>query len=135
MKRAHFIFYVRDQDASSRFYSETLSIEPRLHVPGMTEFELPGGARLGLMPEADIKSLLGDSLPDPKTASGIPRAELYLYVEDPAVYHERALGTGARELSPLLPRGWGDEAAYSIDPDGHVVAFAAPIEGAEEDSA
>ena len=126
MKRAHFILYVRDQDTSTRFYSRVLGIEPGLEVPGMTEFTLPGGARLGLMPEADIKSLLGEGLPDPASAAGIPRSEIYLYVDDPSSYHERALENGARELSPLLPRGWGDTAAYSLDPDGHVVAFAVP---------
>lgn len=125
MKRAHFILYVADQEASSRFYSGVLGIEPCLEVPGMTEFELPGGARLGLMPEGGIKKLLGDGLPDPASASGIPRSEIYLHVEDPARFHARALGKGARELSPLQPRGWGDIAAYSLDPDGHVVAFAA----------
>lgn len=128
VKRAHFILYVRDQDVSSRFYSGVLAAQPSLDVPGMTEFTLPGGSRLGLMPEADIKSLLGDGLPDPESANGTPRSELYLYVDDPSSYHERALQHGARELSPLLPRGWGDEAAYSLDPDGHVVAFARPVD-------
>ena len=36
---------------------------------------------------------------------------------------------GAIELSPLTRRPWGDDAAYCLDPDGHVVAFATrPIE-------
>lgn len=92
----------------------------------MTEFELREGAVLGLMPEAAIRSLLGPSLPDPATASGTPRSELYLVVDDPAAYHTRALAAGAVELSPLTLRSWGDHAAYSLDPDGHVIAFAQP---------
>jgi len=28
------------------------------------------------------------------------------------------------ELSPMAQRSWGDSAAYSLSPDGHVVAFA-----------
>ncbi len=55
---------------------------------------------------------------------GVPRAELYLLVEDPGSAHRRALENGARELSPLAARGWGHEAAYSLDLDGHVLAFA-----------
>ncbi len=31
---------------------------------------------------------------------------------------------GARELSGLEKRSWGDLAAYSLDPDGYVLAFA-----------
>jgi uncharacterized protein len=96
----------------------------QLDVPGMTEFALPGGAVLGLMPEASIRRLLGDKLPDPAAAGGAPRAELYLLVEDPGAYHARALAAGARELSPLQDRDWGHRAAYTLDPDGHVLAFA-----------
>ena len=121
----NFILYVRDQSKSREFYAIALGMAPRLDVPGMTEFELAAGCVLGLMPEKGIKRLLPE-LPDPQSGSGIPRAEVYLTVPDPAVYHARALAAGARELSPLAPRDWGDKAAYSLDPDGHVLAFAAP---------
>ncbi|MBI2383105.1 MAG: VOC family protein [Gammaproteobacteria bacterium] len=121
---AHFILYVADQARSTIFYKKVLGCEPRLDVPGMTEFSLPGGAVLGLMPEAGIRRLLGPSLPDPADGAGIPRAELYLLVDQPRAFHERALAGGARELSPLLDRDWGHSAAYSLDPDGHVLAFA-----------
>jgi len=120
----HFIFYVADQERSTAFYMKVLNIEPQLHVPGMTEFALPGGGVLGLMPEMGIRRLLGETLPDPGAANGFPRAELYLILSTPGLYHSRALAAGARELSPLLPRDWGHHAAYSLDPDGHVMAFA-----------
>lgn len=123
---SHFILYVRDQAASARFYRAVLGVAPRLDVPGMTELEL-GGAVLGLMPEAGIRRLLGDALPDPASANGVPRAELYLVVDDPASFHRRAIEAGAREISALAPRDWGHEAAYSLDPDGHVLAFARPL--------
>ncbi len=77
-----FVLYVADQARSAAFYAAVLGREPRLDVPGMTEFDLPGGGALGLMPEAGIKRLLGDALPDPASARGVPRAELYLRVED-----------------------------------------------------
>jgi catechol 2,3-dioxygenase-like lactoylglutathione lyase family enzyme len=124
VERAHFILFVRDQAVSTTFYSRALAIEPSLRAPGMTEFTLPGGAILGLMPESGIRRLLGAALPDPADARGTPRSEVYLVVDDPASYHRRALDAGARELSPLSPRDWGHEAAYSLDPDGHVIAFA-----------
>jgi catechol 2,3-dioxygenase-like lactoylglutathione lyase family enzyme len=122
--KAHFILYVADQKRSRDFYAAALGVEPALDVPGMTEFELDAGCVLGLMPEAGIKRLLGAALPDPSTAWGTPRGELYLLVEGAKEFHRRALDAGARELSPLLPRDWGHRAAYSLDPDGHVLAFA-----------
>ncbi len=110
-----------------RFYTEVLGSEPALNVPGMTEFALSPTGSLGLMPEANIKRLLGDALPDPARANGIPRAELYLRVTNAAAYHQRALAAGARELSAMSLRSWGDRAAYSLDPDGHVIAFAEEV--------
>ncbi len=126
----YFILYVSDQAASTAFYMNVLALQPRLNVPGMTEFALPGGAVLGLMPERGIRNLLGPGLPDPASAHGIPRAELYLLVDQPAVYLTRALASGAAELGPLLPRDWGHVAAYCLDPDSHVLAFA--VESAAE---
>ncbi len=121
--RLNAILYVRDQKRSRAFYEDVLGVAPQLDVPGMTEFPLDG-AVLGLMPEAGIRRLLGDALPDPAQARGVPRVELYLTVSDPAALHARALAAGAVELSPLAARDWGDDAAYSLDPDGHVLVFA-----------
>ncbi len=126
IRTAHFILYVADQKRAAAFYRAALGLEPQLDVPGMTEFGLPGGAVLGLMPERGIMKLLGPALADPSWASGAPRAELYLLVDDPAGAHQRAIGAGAVELSPPAPRDWGHTAAYSLDPDGHVLAFARP---------
>jgi len=120
---AHLILYVSDQARATAFYRQALDQAPRLDVPGMTEFELGPGAVLGLMPETGIRQLLGPKLPDP-SASQTPRAELYLRVEDPEAAHARALAAGARELSPVRPRNWGDRAGYVLDPDQHVLAFA-----------
>jgi catechol 2,3-dioxygenase-like lactoylglutathione lyase family enzyme len=128
MKRALFVLYVADQERSREFYRAALAVEPSLDVPGMTEFPLADGCFLGLMPEAGIVRLLGAALPDPATAAGVPRSELYLLVEDPGSYHARAVRCGGRELSPLAERDWGHVAAYALDLDGHVLAFAAELE-------
>ena len=122
--KANMILYVSDQGKSRDFYAAALAMKPALDVPGMTEFRLNDGCVLGLMPEKGIKRLLGDRLPDPALAGGYPRAEIYLTVDDPAACHCRALEAGAKELSPLKVMDWGDTAAYSLDPDNHVLVFA-----------
>ena len=119
---ANFILYVRDQEASMRFYKEALALEPTLHVPGMTEFTLRTGCVLGLMPEKGIERLLGDKIS--VGSKDHSRAELYLTVEDPAAALARAIKSGARLLSSLEPRNWGDDAGYVMDPDGHILVFA-----------
>lgn len=128
--RPHLILFVRDQDAATAFYAATLGVAPTLHVPGMTEIPLGEGATLGLMPEAGIRRLLEGAV-DPAAASGVPRAELYLRVDDPAACLDRAVAAGARALSPLQARGWGDDAGYVLDPDGHLLAFARPSHATE----
>ena len=118
------ILYVKDQALSTTFYKKVLGIDPVLEVPGMTEFALSNGTSIGLMPERGIKNLLGELLPDPALGTGIPRAELYLFATDPEKFHNSVLVAGGVEVSPLAERGWGDKVAYSMDLDGHVLAFA-----------
>lgn len=124
--RVEFILYVADQSASRSFYAQVLGKEPVLDVPGMTEFELAAGVKLGLMPEKGIARILQEQplLPHPSDGSGIPRCEVYLSVDDPANAFERALRAGAKAVSAAAPRDWGHTVSYVADPDGHVLAFA-----------
>lgn len=117
---AHFILFVADQARSCAFYAEVLQLPPDLDVPGMTEFQLADGCRLGLMPRAGMERLLGTDAVGPPGRSG----ELYLYLDHPENYLQRALAAGAQLVSPLTLRNWGDLAAYVHDPDGHLLAFA-----------
>ncbi len=126
MNRTLFVLYVADQARSREFYAAVLGTEPTLDVPGMTEFALADGAALGLMPEAGIMGLLEGRLRDFSESRGASKCELYLVLMDAAAAHARALAAGARELSPLGERGWGQQVAYCSDPDGHVLALAAP---------
>ena len=123
VQRINIILFVQDQAKSADFYRSVLAMEPTLDVPGMTEFCFSDSLVLGLMPERGITRLL-DGAVDPASARGVPRGELYLLVDDPESYHSRALAAGAKELSPLRARDWGETAAYSLDPDGHLLAFA-----------
>ncbi len=72
--RALIVFYVSSQERSCEFYRAVLGVEPILNVPGMTEFPLVSGGNLGLMPGREL-SATGRAIPDPATASGVPRAE------------------------------------------------------------
>ena len=119
-----FILYVKDQFKSRDFYSEVLNLKPSLDVEGMTEFMLSENTKLGIMPERGIAKILGDKTPHPETGNGIPRCELYLYVDNVNEYYTRSLENGAGEISPVAGRSWGDTVGYVSDPDGHIIAFA-----------
>ena len=119
-----FILYVADQERSTAFYSTLLDRAPVLHVPGMTEFELATGVKLGLMPEQGIARIISGPLPHPATGAGVPRCELYLHMQDLDDAIERATRAGAVVVQPAADRDWGHRVAYFADADGHVIALA-----------
>lgn len=117
------ILYVADQKAATRFYKSVLKTVPSLDVPGMTEFDLGRDIRLGLMPLAGAKKLIGTEN-FPSSARDVPKAELYLLVDDAKSYLSRAVTSGAQLIHQVESKDWGDRAGYCFDPDGHVLAFA-----------
>ena len=127
IKHIETILYVADQERSREFYEMLLGKAPDLNVPGMTEFAIADNCKLGLMPNSGIARILGDAMPHPDKGNGIPRCELYLLVDDIQSAYDNALRCGAKLISPIIARDWGDNACYFADPDGHVVAFAEKI--------
>ncbi len=117
----HIILYVADQGRSRDFYQAVLAAAPKLDVPGMTEFALPGSAVLGLMPEAGIRRLLGGLHVG---TSEVSRAEVYLRIPGAEAALDRAKAAGGEVLSPRQARDWGEHVSYVRDPDGHILALA-----------
>ncbi len=124
MTKTQFILYVKDQQKSTIFYKAILRQAPSLNVPGMTEFQLSADTKLGLMPETSIQKILRDFVPDPSLGNGIPRSEIYLYVNSPSEYLSRSIASGATKIDDEKNRDWGDSVAYCADLDGHILAFA-----------
>lgn len=118
------ILYVADQQKSRDFYAAVLEKQPDLDVLGMTEFRLAENLKLELMPENGIAKILLDKTPHPSTGNGIPSCELYLHMDNIAEAFERAKAAGAKEISEIQDRDWGDKVGYLADFDGHIIAFA-----------
>lgn len=118
------IFYVNDQETSSKFYQDIFRKIPDLNVPGMTEFILSDNCKIGLMPNKGIAKILGNKTPHPDKGIGIPRCELYFYVDNIELEFENAIKSGATLISEIIARDWGDKVCYFSDPDGHILAFA-----------
>ena len=122
----HIIFYVSDQEKSTRFYSKLFDKKPVLNVPGMTEFQLNKYTKLGLMPEKGIATIL-NNMPSPTLANGIPKCELYLFVNAVEKNFNKALKLGAKGINLPKNRDWGDFVGYVSDYDGNILAFAKSI--------
>jgi predicted enzyme related to lactoylglutathione lyase len=117
------ILAVTDLARAKGFYDAAFGWEVGVEVPVYVEYRVGAGFRVGLYLRSAFSANTGvvpSSVPPGATTS----TELYVWVEDlPAAVAllERA---GARLLSPVAPRPWGDDAAYYADPDGNVIAVA-----------
>ena len=127
IKQIGIILYVNNQVRSCLFYQNIFRQDADLNVPGMTEFNLSAGGKLGLMPNTGIAKILADKTPHPESGNGIPRCELYLYVDDIQFEYDNAIKSGAKLISPIADRDWGDRVCYFADLDGHIIAFAEKI--------
>jgi len=118
------ILYVNDQQVSVDFYTKLFRQNPDLNVPGMTEFKLAENCKLELMPNKGIAKILSDKMPHPDQGNGIPRCELYFYVENIEPEFENATKIGAKLIRSIEDRDLGDKVCYFADIDGHIIAFA-----------
>ncbi len=123
------IVAVHDLARAARFYEVAFGWPVAVDVPVYREYALPEGMRLGLyLRDGFVKNTgapVGLRTPEHTTAT-----ELYLTVDEPAALASRLVGLGARCLSPLAERPWGDVAAYFEDPEGNVVVIARPVAAA-----
>jgi predicted enzyme related to lactoylglutathione lyase len=122
------ILAVRDFDQAVRFYRAAFGWEQPVAAPAYAEFLLPGGMRLGIYAREGFGRNTGQ-VPHAVPAGELAPTELYLYADDPAAALARAQAAGARLLSPLSSRDWGDEAGYLADPEGNVLVLARPLTG------
>lgn len=124
MNKTYFIIYVDNLDKTKMFYEILFNIIPIIDQPSMCEFELPNGLTLGIMPKSSIVKLFGEDYIFNDNKKNNPKFELYFQVDDPETFHKKAMNLGALELRKFEEMDWGDRAAYSINHDGHILAFA-----------
>ncbi|MEN8193505.1 MAG: glyoxalase [Bacteroidota bacterium] len=124
MNKTYFIIYVKDVDKTKLFYELLFAIPPIVDEPGMCEFELPNGAILGIMPNSSLEKLFGTDYIVNEKKKTSPKFELYFQVDNAEAFHKKAKQLGALELRKFGKMDWGDSVAYSINHDGHILAFA-----------
>lgn len=120
------ILAVEDLARSLAFYRGAFDWPTLVESPAYVELGLPHGMRLGLYDRRGFARNSG-VLPFPAPPGATTGVELYLFPENLEPRLARLEEAGARLLSPLRPRDWGDEAAYYADPDGHVIVLARPL--------
>ncbi|MBI4815573.1 MAG: GNAT family N-acetyltransferase [Deltaproteobacteria bacterium] len=105
------------------FYRAALRWPVAVETPVYVELAHPDGVRLGLYDRSGFSrntTRAVATVPDRETAS----CELYFYSSDLESAVDRVAQAGGTLLSAIAPRAWGDDAAYFLDPFGHVVVLA-----------
>jgi catechol 2,3-dioxygenase-like lactoylglutathione lyase family enzyme len=118
------IFAVSDVRRSAAFYEQAFGWprNQRIDYSNYVEFELRGGT-LGLYERSGYAEEVGAE-PVRVPEDAVAPAYLYVRVDDAVEAAARLEAAGARPLSPLVDRSWGERAAWFADPDGNVVAVA-----------
>ena len=120
------IIAVSDLERSTQFYSEIFQWKLFLQEEAVTIFELPDKNHFMLYKKESFAINLGQQpimVPD----GSITATEFYFHTQNLEEVIQRLETHGARTLSPLAERSWGDEAAYYSDPDGNVIAVGRPL--------
>lgn len=117
------ILAVDDIALSVELYRRLLDRAPAVETPVYAEFTLSRGERIGLYERTGFGKNVG-AIPFRIPPGEVGPTELYFYSPDPEAMLERVVQAGARRLSVLAPRPWGDEVGYAADPSGNVIAIA-----------
>jgi len=125
VRHALTILAVTDLQSCAAFYRAGFGWMQVVDTPVYVELALPGGQRLGLYERNGFGHNTGQ-VPAQIPSGELAPTELYFYADDLDEAISRLTGAGARELSPLALRDWGDEAAYFADPEGNVLVLARP---------
>jgi len=116
------VFYVENLDTSKRFYTTVLDQSPILDEPELVEFQLMRNFKLGLVPLKGIVRTLNLAVRH-RPEGCMPACEICLKHEDPEGCLVLFEAAGGKLIQPLRQMIWGEEVAYGLDPDGHMIAF------------
>ena len=125
------ILAVRDLTQAIKFYGDAFGWPQMVDTPAYAEFDMGDGRHLGLYDRRSFGVNTGQ-VPVDTPGGALTGTELYFYADDRHDLEQaiaRLEGAGARKLSALATRDWGDEAAYFADPDGNVLVMARHLEG------
>lgn len=116
------VFYVENLETSKLFYTTVLDQSPILDEPELVEFQLMRNFKLGLVPLKGIVHTLNLAVRH-RPEGCMPACEICLKHEDPEGCLVLFEAAGGKLIQPLKTMDWGEEVAYGLDPDGHMIAF------------
>jgi len=119
MKVNAIVLFVRNFEASEKFYMNTLGLKVKSREEGFTAFELEGGQELALMSLDAASKMISKNSIQPEE-EGIHRTLLAIFVEDTDKTYEELMDKGVEFVKEPATQPWGQRTAYFKDPDGNL---------------
>ena len=124
------IVYVRDVEASVRFYERAFGVGLRFAAEGGDYAELETGTTaLGLASKVLAASNFAPPIRENDPGQPPAAFEIGFEVEDVADAYAHAVEAGATPLAEPVEKPWGQTVAYVRDPDGIIVELGSPTGG------
>ena len=122
------IVYVRDVEASVRFYERAFGVGLRFAADTGDYAELETGATaLGLASNAMAASNFAQPIRENDPGQPPAAFEIGFESEDVAAAYARAVEAGATPLADPVEKPWGQTVAYVRDLDGIIVEIGSPM--------
>jgi len=99
-------------DAARAFYESVLGIPADDTVPSRIYFHC-----------GDVILAVLDRRPEHGVPFHLTPDNLYFATGELDAVHARAVGAGARDVSAVVERPWGERSFYCLDPDGNRLCF------------
>jgi lactoylglutathione lyase len=127
-RRAFPVLYAEDVERVAGFYV-ALGFEEHFRMAG------PDGAAGFIGLRRDAAELAVTTEDSPRMLAGVepgpgPRHELFVYVQDVDAAIAGIGAAGGSVLREAADMPWGERVGFVADPEGNVVALAAPVRGA-----
>lgn len=121
------ILYVKDVEATLRFYDKAFGLKTRFLSDNKAYGDLAIGDLIcGFASHDQARENFkgGVRATDPKTAP--PAFEIGFATKDVEAAFKKAVKTGAVEVAPPKKKPWGQTVAFLRDLDGHLIELATP---------
>ena len=73
-------------------------------------------------------------MPNPNLANGIPKCEIYLFVDNIKETYKKTIFLGAKSINLPNNRDWNDFVGYVSYFGGNIIAFVKPITNKSKDT-
>jgi predicted enzyme related to lactoylglutathione lyase len=117
------VIFVKDMQASRRFYEDLLEQKPKLDMDGYVGYE----SSLYLWGEAYAYQAIFQ-LPSETITRGPARFEIFLDSDELEYHWQRLNAAGVKVIHPIMEMPWGQQVLRVYDPDGNIVEVGEPLE-------